>query len=222
MYRYLYILIFLFINFNAKAQFNFQVGYQYLWSELNQLNHLLDNHNSSHPEYTQKLKSLHGLHGIYLGLRYEFNALSLTGSWSNDINKNYSLAPGTNELKSEYFYKKQFISLGIESSKGIFALGTTVDLQLLGIKNRLTGSDDKLELLSQQQFGSTIYSQLDFALSERMGLLIRLSYSLPWSSFNLRSFNLQLNPTMSDLNTFEKFHQIGISIIFSNGFQTRF
>ncbi|NOT36742.1 MAG: hypothetical protein HOP11_05140 [Saprospiraceae bacterium] len=222
MYRLLYILIFKFVLISADAQFNFQVGYQYLWSEALRLNDLIAEHNLSHPEYSQKLSSLNGLHGIHLGLRYQINSVALTGSWSNDINKISSLASGTSEIKNEYFFKKQFFSLGLESARGLFALGTTIDLQILNIKNRISGSDDKINQLTQNRYGSTFYSQLDFPLSERMGLLVRLFYSLPWEDFNLQDWNKQLNPQSSATNTNEKFHHIGISLIFSNGFQTRF
>lgn len=220
MNKLLYIFIFLCVQNCVFAQFNFQVGYQYSWSPLIQLNDLISEYNSLHPEFSRKLNTLHGFHGIKLGLRQQINSISVVGSWTNEIAKSYSLIEGMNEVQDEYFYKKQRISLGLESAKGIFSLGTTIDLQLLSIKNRITGSEDKTDLLDQSRFGNTIYGQLDFPLSQRMGLLIRLSYQFPWEEYNLEF--IQKHFKTSNNSTKEKFNQFGISLIFSNGFQTRY
>ncbi len=220
MNRLLHIFIFLFVQNQVFAQFNFQVGYQYSWSQLGQLNDLITEQNKNHPEFSRSLNSLHGLHGIYFGLRQQINSLAIVGSWSNDINKNYSLTNSVDEIKVEYFYKKQRISLGFETARRLFALGTTLDLYLLSIKNRITGNDDKQDILKQRRFGNTIYGQFDFPLSERMGLLIRLSYLFPWKEYDLDPIQKHFKTTNS--NTKEKFNQFGISLVFSNGFQTRY
>ncbi|MEP7194927.1 MAG: hypothetical protein ABI851_00295 [Saprospiraceae bacterium] len=208
------------------SQFNFQVGYGYHWSELNSLNKSIDIHNVDHSEYSKSLESIHGLHGISIGIRHQFEILAPTFLWSNQINKNYSIVPvsltNTKEIKSEYFYKLQSYSLGLETVGGLISVGGTIDLRRFNIKNRMSGTEGKNTILEERQFGNTFYAQFDFPASRRMGLLFRLSYSFPWSNFNLNSYQNDLNPNKPQIQSTEKFHQIGISLIFSNGFQNRY
>lgn len=219
-------ILFLISSCLLNAQFNFQVGYGYNWSELTNFNRIFEIHNTNHPEFSKKIEPLHGLHGISLGFRQSFNLVSLHFTWSNQIKKNYSLVPISSsssvEFKSEYFYKQQYYSLGLESAGSLLAFGGSIDMRHFNIKGRKTGSDEKFGIFDEKKFGNTFYSQFDFPVSRRMAILIRLSYSLPWNSFDFINFSQFINSTSSTISEKDKFHQIGLSLLFSNGFQSRY
>ncbi|MEO6189422.1 MAG: hypothetical protein ABIO44_02705 [Saprospiraceae bacterium] len=213
-------------HLGIRAQFNFQVGYAYSWSEFSKLNEIINNYNKLHPEFSKKMGSLNGLHGIILGLRYQYPHIALTGSWSNQINNKYSLSPpagtSTVEIKQELFYKNQIFSLGLESVTGMVSVGSTIDFRIFGIKGRHDFDEGKYNIMQVQEFGSNFYTQLDFPVSHRMALLLRLNYCFPWNGIDLTALDKSLNPLSSPSIKNEKFNQFGISLIFSNGFQERY
>ncbi|MCC6816091.1 MAG: hypothetical protein IT267_06735 [Saprospiraceae bacterium] len=222
MIRVLYIYILLFIVENSFAQFNFQVGYRYNWSTLNTMNEMWTYNNAQHPEYSNSFNNLHGFHGLYIGVRQQVDRISFVGMWNNDIHKNSSLIQGASEIRSEYFLNKQIYSIGLESAFGLLAFGSSFDFQLFNIKNRVTGVENKLKVLQQNRFGNTFYTQVDLPISARMGLIIRLNYTLLWKEFDLYDFNQHLNMNSNLEGRMERFDQFGVSLIFSNGYQYRY
>lgn len=214
------------IGQNSFAQFNFLIGYSYNWSSFKSINDIISAHQTLHPEYSKKIKPLHGMHGIELGFRYKFESIGLNLRWSNQINNNYSLttltSPELKEEKRQYYYKNQLLGIGLEFGSGYFTLGGYMDYRWFDINGRYPDSEDKFDIIDNQNWGSTIFSQLEFPVSSRMALQFRIHYSFPWNKLDVQNFSTLLSPGNSSFSSKEKLNQWGISLIFANGFQPRY
>ncbi len=223
-------LIIFFIGFIAlgnfmEAQFNFQVGYNLNWSEFKQTNDFIDTYNHTHPELSTDMCRLHVLHGITLGLRYQFKIISVVCSWSNQSNNRYSIQPGISAGVSDFKRQLNFINnnynLGIESALGVFSIGSSLNLLNYRIKAEESSKDEKLQIFNSNNLGATIYSQLDFVVNSRMAIILRINYSFLFNSYNINNLNSYLNISTAQTQG-EKINQFGISLIFSNGKQIRY
>ncbi len=227
MYRspilWLYLLFSWMIN-PLIAQFNFQIGYQFSYADFTAINGAVDYYNVTNPGLTKKLGKLTSMNAITLGVRQGLGIVSVIGSWTNQIDRLHSVGPQAGSsnpsFNRELFFKNQIYSLGFESLSGNFGLGACIDLRLLSIKNRDTGSDFKRTILVDSKPGSTFYTFIDLPVSPRMGLVLKLSYGFPWNSIGLKKFSDFLTPVFSIGS--ESFRQMGLSLIFSNGRQPRY
>lgn len=206
------------------AQFNFQIGYQFSYADFTATNGAVEYYNVANPGLTKKFDRLNSMNAICLGVRQGLGIVSVIGSWTNQIDRLHCVGPQAGSsnpaFMRELFFKNQIYSFGFESLAGKFGLGASIDLRILSIKNRDTGSDVKRTILVGSKPGSTFYTFFDIPVSPRMGLALKLSYGFPWTSFGLMKFSDFLTPGFSVGS--ESFRQMGLSLIFSNGRQPRY
>ena len=221
------ILIFL-PAFSIFAQINAFVGYAYTQNSDNKtFNTIIQHYNTHNPNLLQPMSTLNFLHGVDLGIRYRFPAVSLEFNWFNKLNQINDRVLGSDniEYKNNIYYKSQTFCLGLEFYHQWFGLGTSIDWNHLVIKKEKSTDRVKMDWLSQSGFTNHIFLNFEFNMNDVMALSIRPFVQLPLYKNDLYIVEQKLNPNTAgnyDPSVYkQKIINWGVKFLFMNGEKSR-
>lgn len=211
------------LSFQINAQLNFQVGYGLGFVNLSETKQLLDRYKLQNPWLSSGFQDIRFLNGFVVGFRQSWTGVSAGINWKYRLanTKADGLQPATNSsYTKEVFFNLQTYSLNVEVGGERIHFGTSLDLNILYIKEKHTGSSDKLLLSRETQYGSQFYINLNFPASNSCQISLQPFYFMPWKDFGLDKLQsgLQLAPEPGSVK--ESFRHFGISLIINNGPQS--
>lgn len=207
------------------AQFNIQIGYGAAYTNPTVNNQILDLYNKENSWMSKPLSDLQFFHGIVLGAKYSFENIAIGLNWKNRGKGLISegIQPSNNtEYQYELFYKYQSFGFNIETAGTFLSLGTSLDYGLFQVKDRVTGQKKKTQFLSEDNWGSHFYLNINLPTRSYLGITIQPYYFVNWNSINLSKLSERLLNTAITANSLGKFNQIGVSLIFNNGPQKNY
>ncbi|MBK9107266.1 MAG: hypothetical protein IPM92_02505 [Saprospiraceae bacterium] len=224
MKKYLnYILLFGFLQLGlnlGRTQVNVQVGYglSFLNPKVNDA--IIHDYLTENDWLVKKDIQLNMLHGIDLGLKHTWSAIAMGIVWKNRGGKlNFEgLHPVTGSLnKQELFYSLNTYSLFLETNGRFIGLGATLDWNDFGIKQRYTGLDSKINIISEANWGHRFYLNLNFPAGNSAQICLQFSYHLPYGEFDLNPLANSILTNNSKLYSKDKWNQFGITLLINNG-----
>jgi hypothetical protein len=174
----------------STAQLNIKVGYSPAFGSFNPINNLFDLYNSENAETLENsFSNLHFLHGIDVGVRYNFANFAVEFGWENLNRDRSSLLynPGDDTFTSE-LYKFSFtsLSLGFDTYINRFGFGAGIYSQKLRIRREI--GNDNLNLVSQSEYALDLHVNIAFRTSSNVSFVLKPYYRLPLGSYNLQPF----------------------------------
>ncbi|MBP7821553.1 MAG: hypothetical protein KA010_01430 [Saprospiraceae bacterium] len=209
----------------AEAQLNTRVAFQGSYSELNQLNTILERYNAQTSGLNVQVKPLHLLTSVQLGLRYSFEHLRVETMFHLQINNRTGtgIVPGsTTEFKRKLYFRGNSYSFGLDADIfKHFSVGANAMFNQFKINSYKTGRTDKFTVVNENYWSSQIFATYNVENSDIMSIGIRPYIEIPWKNVQLNDLDLELNPISADANAniSERIVQYGIMFIFCNGRQ---
>jgi hypothetical protein len=217
--------VFLTLNsFSLRAQINAFVGYAYTQNrDSKTFNHIIERYNALNPTLLQQMTSLNFLHGVDLGIRYRFPAVSFEFDWFNKFNQINDRVRNTDntEYKNVLYYKSQSYCLGMEFYHQWFGAGASLDWNNLIIRKEKSTDRVKEDWLKQGGLSNHIFLNFEFNMNDAMALSIRPFVQLPLYKNDFYNIEAKLNPsTASTLDPTaykQKVINWGVKFLFVNG-----
>jgi hypothetical protein len=215
------------ISLSVSAQINAFVGYAYSQNQDQKMfNNIIERYNARNPMLLQPMQSLNSLHGVDLGIRYRFPAVSLEFNWLNkfkQINDRVMTSDKT-EYKNILYYKSQSYCLGIEFYYQWFGAGTSLDWNNIVIRKEKSTDKIKENWLSQGGLSNHIFLNFEIPMNDAMSLCIRPFVQLPLYKNDFYVIDAKLNPAIAptlDPSVYkQKVVNWGIKFLFMNGTKT--
>lgn len=209
----------------VNAQLNLQIGYGAAYTNPKSNNEILALYNKENAWMSKTFNPVHYMHGLTVGARYSFDYCSVGLAWTNasHTQSTEGINPSTStDYKMELFYRYQTYGLRLETAGTRFNLGASLDYSIFKIKDRLTGQKQKTGFLTDKGLGSHFYCNVNLPTWGNMGICIQPYYFVDWSGTDMLNLNTRLLKGAYSGNSFSKFHQIGVSLIFNNGPQSNY
>ncbi len=210
------------LSLNTSSQINLQVGYGLGLVDLSNAEQILQTYRKNNTSLSTDFKSINYLNTFILGCRQSWQGMSLGIAWKYRPAR--TDAEGFDMTLNQAFKKEIFIntysySLFFETGKKRIQFGTSLDYNILRIKERHTGSSEKLQLSSESQWGSQVYINYHFSTGHSNQISLQAFYFLPWSEFDLSDLQKHLQLVIDPKTQNQSFSHFGISLILSNGLQ---
>ncbi len=218
--RFFLLLAFYLMSYQSKAQLNLQVGYGLGFLNLPETEKLFTEYKLQNAWLNGSFQKMNCLNGFVVGVRQSWVGFSMGLNWKYRFAD--TKVEGTDPVSNlaytkELFFNLQSYSLSLESGGGWFRLGTSLDYNSLYIKERHTGSNDKVAVSREHQWGSQFYININFPASTSCQISLQPYYFLPWEKFDLNGLKNDLQISAEPASRKESFSHFGISLILSNG-----
>jgi hypothetical protein len=204
----------------SKAQLNLQVGYGLGFVNLSETEKLFAAYKSQNPWLSGDFQKINYLNGFTVGLRQSWSGFAVGLNWKyrfSDTKVDGINPAGNSAFTKELFFNAQSYSFTLETGGEWFRLGTSLDYNLLYIKERHTGSSDKSAVSKEYQWGSHFYININFPASASCQISLQPYYFMPWNSFDLMELKNDLQITGEPGSNHQSLSHFGISLILSNG-----
>jgi hypothetical protein len=215
----------------AKAQFNFKIGYDPTYINLDKVNFVSKNLNEKAPVLDKKLQNVKFMNGIEVGLRYRINNIALEGGWcTRFVTRNQVFyTDASKETKKTQFFNAntQTYNLGATLSFGKYGFGATVDRNFLNFTEKDAEQSKRLKVFdkSLRYNSTTFFLQREGQLSDVLSFVVRPYVQLPTRAMvNIKSFQTAFAPqsTVENPDGYEQnMTMLGIKFIFFNGEQNK-
>ena len=215
-------------TFSLSAQVNAFVGYASTQNQsFKTFNQIIERYNALNPTLLQPMTTLNYLHGVDLGIRYRFPAVSIEFDWFNKFNQINDRARNTDntEYRNVLYYKSQSYCLGLEFYHQWFGVGGSLDWNNLIIRKEKSSDRVKEDWLKQGGLSNHIFLNFEFNLNDAMALSIRPFVQLPLYKNDFYDIEAKLNPSTSgslDPTAYkQKVINWGVKFLFVNGTKTQ-
>ena len=212
---------------SVSAQINAFVGYAYSQNKGEKVfNQIIGRYNARNPTILQPMTTLNFLHGVDLGIRYRFPAVSIEFDWFNKFNQvNDRVRNADNtEFKNTLYYKSQSYCLGVEFYHEWFGGGASLDWNNLIVKKEKSNDKVKETWLQEGGFSNHIFLNFELKMNDVMSLSIRPYVQLPLYKNDFYVIEQKLNPDIAasmDKNAYiQKVVNWGVKFLFVNGNKT--
>lgn len=203
----------------AHSQLNLQVGYGLAIVNLDQAQNLLDKYRPNNRALSGDFAPVRSLNGFYAGIHYSGTLAGLGLAWKYQFADTGAegIDPNNNASYSqEFFFNLQCISLTLDLGKSWISFGTSLDYNMLRIKEKHTGIDDTHEISNEGQWGSQFHMRIKFPASSTCQISLQAYYSLPWKDFSLKALHDELQ-SVEPMAPSQSLKHFGICLILSNG-----
>jgi hypothetical protein len=208
----------------ALAQINAFVGYAYSQNrDQNRLNSIVERYNTRNPTLLQPMTMLNALHGVDLGIRYRFSAVSIEFNWFNKFNQinDRVMTADKTEYKNVLYYKSQSYCLGIEFYRQWFGVGASLDWNNLVIRKEKSTDRIKMDWLKEGGLSNHFFLNFEVLMNDAMALSIRPYVQVPMYKNDFYNIESKLNPDIAptlDPSVYkQKVTNWGIKFLFMNG-----
>lgn len=205
----------------AISQVNIKIGYAGAYALTPETNQLISQYNTANQAILNTPMSLlHWMHGIEMGLRYNWQALNFEMSWESKGNTISSVEVNDNNIREKSLYfRLNSLVLGSEIQLGKVGLGATVEQGYFKIDSDLLGTSKRDRLTYEYPLSSKVFVSIHLPGTDYMSFVIRPYYGFQWT----RALDLEPVADFLAISSIpgikEKFGQIGISFCFFNGVQ---
>lgn len=218
----------LFGTINSFAQINAFVGYVYSQNKDTKiLNDIFGRYNTQNTSLLSPMSMLNNLHGVDLGMRYRFPAVSIEFNWVNKFSQLHDRALTTDnvEYKNIIYYKSQTFCLGTEFFHEWFGIGASIDWNKLVLRKEKSTDRIKDEWLAQGGFSNHFFLNFEFNMNDAMAISIRPYIQMPLYKNDFYVVETKLNPDTANAFDPESYKQKvtnwGIKFLFMNGAKSR-
>ena len=224
MRKLLSLIIGLLFTLTSYAQFNFTAGYTYGRTPSGVNNEIIQQVNENNSELInyEKMKLVKGLHGFHFGAQMRFDFVSLFASWNKKVQvSDFKGDDSTNmSINQELFYSINSTSVGLE----IFPIenisfGGSIDLNRLRIRAEDNVASDRYVIMKDRGFSSHFFVSLNIEGSDILSISLQPYIHIPWTKFNLRELENELETGVGLTDFEDGFMNYGIRLIFRNGQQ---
>lgn len=203
----------------ALAQINFKIGYNPAFGSFRGINQILDQYDPEGTDLMKGFKDLRFMHGIQLGVRYSIGATAFELGWDHLNRDRNALSFNSNSevfTSRVYNFSMNSILFGVDRYFSMIGLGTFLTSTTLKI-NREIG-DNKLDLISDRQWGLRIHLNWILQQSDYVSVVLKPFMQLPLNPYHLDTFAEDINSLNTSGNN-EKSALFGLSFVFYNGRQ---
>lgn len=222
--------ILLLFPFVAHAQLNIKIGYGLGYTSGNGYNDLVDEFNTQNDfRIEQKLKALHLLHGVELGIRHQVDSYGFEFSWESLGGDGLAVGENTDPalpslFERQLFYSISTLAIGVERYFGNKGIGLSGGLRKTSFKGSISGSDVKKTFVADNQYVLKAYWMLNFRGGDIIGLSLRPYVSIPLNRFDFEQDGTYpvhdyLEISHNETTQSARLPIVGISILFYNGWQ---
>ncbi len=208
----------------SNAQVNVLVGYGFSVMQSASNNHIVEAYYKENDWLGTSPAALHMMHGLQLGLRHSWGWASVGLHWQNQLSKltMEGISPVLQaNYKRELYYSMNSGVCFLETGSRFLTIGAALDYTSLNIKQRYTGLDNKISVLTDGVFGNQYYLSFNFPTGSNAQVSLKLSYYKPWEAFDLKPLASNLLNSNSSIETKDRFTHFGVSLIIYNGPQYR-
>ncbi len=202
---------------NTEAQFRISVAYEPGYLHATAHNQLISRHNEL-SMYEQEFRSLHFLHGLVVGGRYDFDGIAIELNLFTRMANKQARTPALSSLsdvKNRLNYSSYGVAFGAEAMFGPVGIGSDISYQMRRI-NANFEFPDASEQFSQNTLGNKVYLTIHFRNEGMTSVAIRPYAQFYWDAWDQGPLDSLINGQSSGEMP-EKFNQVGISFIFLNG-----
>ncbi|MBK9720766.1 MAG: hypothetical protein IPO78_04005 [Saprospiraceae bacterium] len=214
------LLALLFTPFVSNSQLNLQVGYGLGFTNFPIHSQITDLYKLKNPWLDQGFKELKYMNGMMAGFRYSWNSISTGLNWR--FRQAKLEAKGMEPITMQDFsktlhYNLQAFSVLLETHGGFLNLGSTIEYNLLNIKEIHTNSENKQRVLHTSVFGSQFYVNINFPASRLCRISLQPYYFLGWSPISMQTLENHLSGTQDAEVRKQSLNHFGINLILNNG-----
>lgn len=233
--RYIFSICFLVLfgfSQNLEAQLNVKVGYGMSYTPAKVNDAIVSQFNVQNASRLENnMNEIHILHGLELGMRYQFDEVGVEFGWSSHASNSSASGEDVDGslFQKELFYNFNALKLSIETYFGNKGIGFSMGRRTTVIKADIGASNIKKTLAKDHQFFLEAYWMINVKGGDFIGLSFKPFIQYPLDKFNFRSD--EENPIVEyELHDFleidaptqnisDRFPTIGLSLIFYNGWQ---
>ena len=221
---YLFFFVILFSS-PLSAQFNIKVGYNFSYSDPETHNSIIEQLNTERSAYFdnyEEMGAFHIMHGFVFGARYRFGSTAINADYNTKLQvkefEGYNTITESTEYR-KHFYRIDSYSTGLEFFIKQFSFGGTIDWNRLRVRTENTARPSRYAFFSDNNMSSHFFVGINLYGNEHLSLAIQPFVQIPWTQFDLTSFENQIVETPTTGDKKEDFLNYGIKIIFQNGFE---
>ena len=202
------------------GQFNISTAYEIGYHQTDAFNDIIKKYNTETSFLEQEMDELRIMHGLQLGLYYNYEDLvGLFLNWKYRFNNTSS--SGTDPTTMAVFSKDLFVrqnvfSLGLENNFGFIGYGATIDYLLSGVKIE-NNNTSKRNIFTESNYASTFFISLNSRKTNQIRISLRPYIQIPWTKYDLHKLDMELNESTSTEKIEEGQMNFGLMIVFRNG-----
>ncbi len=207
-----------------QSQVNVLVGYGFSIMQSSANNQILEAYYKENDWLGTSPAKLHMMHGLQLGMRHTWSWVSLGLYWQNQLSK--VTMEGVSPVIQGSYRRDLYYSINsavcyLETGSRFLSLGAALDYSSLNIKQRFTGLDNKISVLTEGLFGNQYYVSFNFPTGSNAQVSLKLSYYKAWEAFDLKPLASNLLISSSQVENKDFLTHFGVSLIIYNGPQYR-
>ncbi len=210
---------------DASAQWNAIAGYDVMHPDITQFNHLMRRFNEKYPQTEKALGKINFLHGMIVGLRYQYDLGAVELAYRRSMTRNRSerilgyRSQGRTLKVDELSLNYDLAAWSFTFEWGrSFIAGISLDYFTFKQKIKYDGDGDVLRNYkdSQHTWGHRIFVGAHLANTQHISFSVRPYYQWYWSATNLNNLYTEI---LSEecISCLEQPHSFGVSIIINNG-----
>ena len=222
----LLLLLGLFFSFPVFSQFNLSAGYVYGQTDPEVTNEIITSLNQSIswlPE-DEYMKTVNGLHGYHIGMRYRYEVIGITAGMTSKYALTEYRAENLSmtEFYREWYYRMNTLSAGLEFFAGRVSFGGTFDYNYLRVRSEdnYGTRSDRYTFLQSEALSSHFFLGFNLDGNDLLSIAVQPYVQIPWTNFDLTPFNDQIKDLEFPGERLEEgdgFLNYGIRLIFQNG-----
>ncbi len=221
-YKWLFVSALSVCLFEISAQTSTMVGYTYQYFGLETVNEYIANFDENFAEQGDKLKPLHSLNGLNVGIRRKLmDNVALELGYETALNyKKSEFTKFTDEgTPMDIRLNSQFNAFygGLEFHLDNFGAGAHANYDKTKIKYRNESQNDSRTVVNQNGWGTTIFVSIYLQGSSNTSLIMRPFYRMNFYTLQLSDLAAELDPNQNlSIPTTQDVTAFGMKLIFKN------
>ncbi len=199
------------------AQANFVVGFNGGYTLAGNNNKIFQTYNSNTANLTEELKDLKFLYGLELGFSYRTGLSAVTVMYQNSRRRRTAkgITPDDVLFTNTLNYVMSSYAVGFEAGPKNLNVGVTIGSRTVKVKSKIGSSSDFKTLDKERNWVSKFYINIGARGNDNNSLALRPYFEYAWGGTDISNVNNALNGNNPSI--MDRFHVIGLSMIFYNG-----